>query len=67
MKLSAKKRGQIYDLIHDKVNHVRVECRVAIDPHYTAIEQRNYIDFQIAQLETPLATAIFKLIDKDYK
>jgi len=65
MKLSAKKKGEIYDLVH----HVIKECRIEIQKNYmTGVDpkQADKIDYQIAQLEIPLAQKVMKLLDKTY-
>lgn len=62
MKLSAKKKGQLYDLIHFEIREKRIEIQnnymVGIDEH-----KANTIDYQIAQLEIPLAHRIFELLE----
>ena len=64
MKLSAKKRGEIYDCVHRSISDKRIEMRLGIlkDSPY-----KDKIDYQIAQLEIPLAQSIMRLLDKDYK
>ena len=64
MKLSAKKRGEIYDLVHRLISHKRIEMRLGVLKDSV---DKNKIDYQIAQLEIPLAQSLFRLLDKDYK
>lgn len=64
MKLSAKKRGEIYDLIHERITDKRVEMRLGL---LNGNPLKDKIDYQIAQLEIPLAQALMRLLDKDYK
>ena len=64
MKLSAKKRGQIYDLVHQEIRDLRINLRENYLP--TIGVAREKVDFQIAQLEIPLAQKLMRLLDKDY-
>jgi hypothetical protein len=62
MKLSARKKSQIYDLCHEMF----VDRRIAIKRDYMAsLDEKlaNKLDYQFAQLETPLAQAIFKIFE----
>jgi len=65
MKLSAKKRGQIYDLVHEKILKKRLEIISSgiIGNKHLA----DKIDYLIAQLEIPIAQGIMGLLDEDYK
>lgn len=64
MKLSAKKRGQIYDLIHERIVQKRIELRMGLLKDHPL---KDKIDYYIGQLEVPIAHDIFRLLDKDYK
>jgi len=64
MKLSAKKRGQIYDLVHTKIIDLRIRLRTGLLANNPNKEK---IDYYIAQFEIPLAQALMGLLDKDYK
>lgn len=59
MKISPKKKGQIYDLVHDKLVNMRSDLRV----NYLQDDPlKDKIDYRIAQVEIPLAQAIMKLL-----
>ena len=60
MKLSAKKKGEIYDLIHLEMRTLRLSI---IDRY----GYNNSLDYKIAQLEIPLAQMLIKLLDPTYK
>jgi hypothetical protein len=65
MKISPKKKGQIYDLVHQMFMDRRIDIRRDYMPRTatsTSDDLKNKIDYQIAQLEIPLAQAIIKLI-----
>jgi hypothetical protein len=67
MKISPKKKGQIYDLVHQMFMDRRIDIRrdyMPITATSTSDDLKNKIkiDYQIAQLEIPLAQAIIKLI-----
>ena len=66
MKLSPKKKGQIYDLVHLTILARRQEIMqnymVGIDE-----KQADRIDYQIAQLEIPLAQKIMTLMQGNSK
>ena len=69
MKLSARKKGQIYDLVHKKILDMRINLRnnyltkvVSIDNHNDG-HIKDKIDYVIAQLEIPLAQEVMKLIE----
>lgn len=64
MKISPKKKGQIYDLVHEKIVDLRIDLRT----NYTKDSPlMNKIDYVIAQVETPIAQAIIKLIQGNTK
>jgi hypothetical protein len=63
MKLSAKKRGEIYDCVHRLIIDKRIEMREGITKDSPI---KDKIDYYVAQLEIPLAQAIMRLLDKDY-
>jgi hypothetical protein len=65
MKLSAKKRGEIYDLIHKEIVDMRVNIRVNYLNQNDVLKNR--IDYVIAQLEIPLAQKLMALLDPSYK
>lgn len=65
MKLSAKKRGEIYDLVHEHLMKGRLNVQEVFN--HTSPVNHSKVDYHIAQLETPLAQALFRLLDKDYK
>ena len=68
MKISPKKKGQIYELIHTMVVNKRIALKNDYLVHYKlSDEEVNKIDYQIAQLEIPLAQAIMKLLQGDSK
>jgi len=59
MKISAKKKGQIYDLVHLALMGLRIEI------HHNYLSDNpigNKVDFKIAQVEVPLAQEIIDLI-----
>lgn len=59
MKISPKMKGRIYDLVHEKIVNMRVDLRV----NYLQDDPlKDKIDYQIAQVEIPLAQAIMKLL-----
>lgn len=61
MKLSAKKKGEIYDLVHQSISNVRIELRMNyIKEGYPL---RDKIDWVIAQVEVPLAQKIMDLLE----
>ena len=62
MKLSAKKKGQIYDLVHLMIRERRREIRENYLPTTLSEDLRNKVDYQIAQLEVPLAQKIMILL-----
>ncbi len=62
MKLSAKKRGQIYDLVHEIISNRRRDIQRDYMPPAFSQDLKNKIDYQIAQVEIPLANKIIKLI-----
>jgi hypothetical protein len=62
MKLSPKKKGQIYDLVHIMIRERRREIQENYLPTTLSDDLRNKVDYQIAQLEVPLAQAIMKLL-----
>jgi hypothetical protein len=64
MKLSAKKRGQIYDTIHEIIVKKRIELRLGLLKDNVLMDK---MDYHIGQLEIPIAHTIFRLLDKDYK
>ena len=64
MKLSAKKRGEIYDLVHEHLMKGRLNVQEVLN---TSPINHSKVDYHIAQLEIPLAQALFRLLDKDYK
>jgi len=64
MKLSAKKRGEIYDTVHERIYKLRIELREWI---LRDSELRNKIDLHLSQLEAPIAQDIMKLLDPNYK
>ena len=64
MKLSAKKRGEIYDLVHKFIIDKRIEMRLGI---LSQNPLKDKIDYQIAQLEIPMAQSLIRLLDKDYE
>jgi hypothetical protein len=64
MKLSAKKKGEIYDLIHKELMDVRTELL----KNYTERNTNKFnIDYLISQLEIPLAQKLMALLDPEYK
>jgi len=63
MKLGAKKRCEIYDLFHDFFREKRREMNLGI---LKDNPDKDKIDYQISQLEIPLAQALMRLLDKDY-
>ena len=72
MKLSAKKRGEIYDAVHSSIIDLRIDLK---NNYLTESTMRHFgpesfskkVDFKIADIEIPLAQKIMKLLDKDYK
>ena len=60
MKLSAKKRGQIINLVHDHFCDMRREVIEYLK------NNPDKVDYKISQREFPLAQAIMRLLDKDY-
>ena len=61
MKLSAKKKSEIYDLVHQVISNVRIDLRRNyIKEGYPL---RDKIDCVIAQVEIPLAQKIMKLFE----
>jgi hypothetical protein len=61
MKLSAKKKGQIYDLVYHTISNLRRDLRMNFLPEDFPL--RNNVDFLIGQVEIPLAQAIMKLLE----
>ena len=65
MRISPKKRGQIYNAVHDAITDLRIDLRM----HY--LEQgnplRDKIDFLISQVEVPLAQKIIALVKGNTK
>ena len=66
MKLSAKKRCQIYDKINEHLRRERLYLRETVFKQYPFLAA-THIDVRLAQMEAPLAQDLFKLLDKDYK
>ena len=66
MKLSAKKRGEIYDTINEHLTRERLYLRETVFKQYPYLAT-THIDVRLAQMEAPLAQALIKLFDKDYK
>jgi hypothetical protein len=63
MKLSARKIGQIYDLVHEKF----VEKRREMDDGILLNNlNKDKIAYHFSQLEIPLAQSIMRLLDKSY-
>lgn len=60
MKLSAKKRGEIYDLIHREIVDMRVDLRINCLKDNPLM---NKVDYVIAQVEIPLARKLMALLD----
>ena len=69
MRISPKKKGQIYDLVHQVIRDRRIEIMRDYTNYMTGInvKQADKIDYQIAQIEIPLAQAIIKLLVGDSK
>lgn len=65
MKLSAKKKGEIYDLIHQKMVDMRVNLRINYLNKDDILQRK--VDYVIAQLEIPLAQQLMALLDPSYK
>jgi len=63
MKLSAKKRGQIYDIVRERIIKKRLELWWGL---LKDSELRDKIDYHLSQLEVPIAQDIFRLLDKTY-
>jgi hypothetical protein len=63
MKLSAKKRGEIYDCVNKFVTSRRIEMREGIIKDSPI---KDKIDYEISQFGIPIAQAIMRLLDKDY-
>lgn len=59
MKISPKKRGQIYDCVHTNLMELRIDLRTN---YLKDNPLRDKVDVQIAQVEAPLAQEIIKLI-----
>lgn len=66
MKISPRKKGQIYDLVHEMIRDRRIEIQ---RDYLKGIDSKlaNKVDYQIAQLEIPLAQAIMKLFEGNTK
>lgn len=64
MRISPKKKGQIYDLVHQVIRDRRIEIMRDYTNYMTGInaKQADKIDYQIAQIEIPLAQEIIKLL-----
>lgn len=60
MKLSAKKKGQIYNEVHEAIVNLRIDLRTNYLDKDNPL--RDKIDYQIAQVEVPLAQSIIKLM-----
>jgi hypothetical protein len=65
MKISPKKKGQIYDLVHQAVSDVRIDLRLNYLTEGNPL--RNKVDFIIAQVEVPLTRKIIKLLQGESK
>lgn len=64
MKLSEKKRDEIYELVHEIITGLRIDLRLGI---LKDNPDKDKIDVCIAQTEIPLIQALMKILDKDYK
>lgn len=66
MKLSAKKKSEIYGLVHEFIVNVRVDLRFNL-LKYEDNTLKNEIDYRIAQMEIPLAQKLVALLDSSCK
>ena len=65
MKISPRKKGQIYDLVHEVIRETRIELQRDYLPKNTPMA--NKVDFVVAQIEIPLANKIIKLLQGESK
>ena len=66
MKLSAKKKGEIYDLVESHIQSLRDE----VDNIFASLEFDKAvfkIDYIISKSSVPIAQKIMKLLDNDYR
>jgi len=62
MKLSAKKKGEIYDLLHEQIMKARLTLQGEGFP-CSNCPFRNKMDYVVAQLEIPIAQKVMDLIE----
>jgi hypothetical protein len=60
VKLSAKKKGEMYDIIFRCISDLRIELKQ--NGAYTT-----WMDCRVGNVESKIAQALFRLLDKDYK
>ena len=73
MRISPKKKGEIYNAVHEAITDLRIDLRLHYltpdDPQNNIVSHklRDKIDFIIGQVEVPLAQKLIALVKGNTK